>query len=69
MASITCQIGIPMGIRHTFSQTRLQPLLIPSSSIRRTLPLPWRLEFRLALSNGEGVYPCSTWVEMLTVYV
>ena len=27
------------------------------------------IKFRLALSNGEGVYPCSTWVEMLTVYV
>lgn len=58
MASITChsQIGIPMGIRHTFSRIRLQPLLIPASLLRRTLPLPCKLEFRLAC-DGEGVYP------------
>ena len=56
MASITCQIGIQMGIRRTFSRTRLQPLLVPASSGRHTLPLPWRLEFRLAC-DGEGVYP------------
>lgn len=56
MASITCQFGIPMGIRHTFSRIQLQPQLVPSSSLRHTLPLPWRLEFRLAC-DGEGVYP------------
>lgn len=61
MASITCQIGIQMGIRRTFSRIRLLPQPIPASSGRHTLPLPWRLEFRLAC-DGEGVYPCSTWV-------
>ena len=39
MASITCKIGIQMGIRHKFSQTRLQPQLVPSSFPRYTLPL------------------------------
>lgn len=39
MASITCQTGIQMGIRHMFSQIRLQPLLIPASLLRHTLPL------------------------------
>lgn len=62
MASITCQTGIPMGIRHMLSQIRLQPQLVPASSGRHTLPLPWRLEFRPTFGNGEGVYPCSTWV-------
>ena len=51
MASITCQIGIRMGIHQTFSRIRLQPLLIPSSLIHHTLPLSWRLEFRLALTE------------------
>ena len=54
MASITCQTGIPMGIRRTFSQTRLQPQLIPASSGRRTLPLPWRLSFALLLGTERA---------------
>lgn len=59
MASITCQTGIPMGIHHMFSRTRLQPRLIPASSGRHTLPLT--LEIRVSpCFEGEGVYPCNT---------
>lgn len=57
MASITCKIGIPMGIRHMFSRIRLQPLPIPSSSLRRTLPFTLKIRVSPCLLNGEGVYP------------
>lgn len=62
MASITCQIGIQMGIHHTFSRIRLQPLLIPSSSLRYTLPFTLKIRVSPCFLVGEGVYPCSTWV-------
>ena len=77
MASITCQsqIGIPMGIRHMFSQTRLQPLPIPSSSLRRTLPFtlkirvsPCFIERRRRLSLQHLGMKCFQFTyEMLTV--
>ena len=59
MASITChsQIGIQMGIHHTFSQTRLLPLLIPSSSLRHTLPFTLKIRVSPCFCDGEGVYP------------
>ena len=68
MASITChsQFGIPMGIRHMFSRTRLQPQLIPSLSHCRTLPLtlkirvsPW-FERRRRLSDSTWVLNVNT---------
>ena len=40
-----------MGIRHMLSQTLLQPLPIPASSRRHTLPLPWRLSFALLVER------------------
>ena len=58
MASITChsQIGIQLGIHHTFSRIRLLPLPIPSSLLRRTLP--FTLKIRVSpYFDGEGVYP------------
>lgn len=68
MASITCQTGIQMGIHHMFSQTRLQPLLIPASLLRHTLPFTLKIRVCLAC-DGEGVYPTALWYEMLTLYV
>lgn len=56
MASITFQIGIQMGIRRTFSRIRLQPQLVPSSSLRHTLPFTLKIRVSPCL-NGEGVYP------------
>ena len=71
MASITChsQIGIQMGIHHTFSQTRLLPLLIPSSSLRRTLPFTLKIRVSPCFIERRRRLSDSTWVEMLTVYV
>ena len=58
MASITChsQIGIQLDIRRTFSQTRLLLLLIPSSSLRCTLPFTLKIRVSPCF-DGEGVYP------------
>ena len=59
MASITCQsqIGIPMGIHHTLSQTLLLLLLIPSSYLHHTLPLTLKIRVSPCFCDGEGGYP------------
>ena len=44
-----------MGIRHTLSQTRLLLLLIPSSSLRHTLPFTLKIRVSPCF-DGEGVY-------------
>lgn len=71
MASITChsQIGIPMGIRRTFSRIQLLPQPIPASSGRHTLPLPWRLSFALLYRTEKALILAALGYEMLTVYV
>ena len=69
MASITCKIGIQMGIRHKFSQTRLLPQPIPSSSPHRTLPFTLKIRVSPCFLERRRRLSDSTWVEMLTVYV
>ena len=65
---LTChsQIGIQLGIRRMFLQTRLQPLLIPSSSHRHTLPFTLKIRVSPCF-DGEGVYPTARGYEMLTI--
>ena len=63
MASITChsQFGIPMGIHHTFSRTRLLLLLIPSSFLRRTLPFTLKIRVSPCFERRRRLSD-STWV-------
>ena len=62
MASITCQIGILMDIHHTFSQTRLQPQQVPSSSRRHTLPLTLKIRVSPCFVERRRLLSDSTWV-------
>ena len=71
MASITChsQIGILMGILRTFSRIRLQPLLIPSSSLRHTLPFTLKIRVSPCFERRRRLSFATLGYEMLTAYV
>ena len=69
MASITCKLEFRWAFAVRFHKLGFCLSQFLHHLFVVLFRLPCRLEFRLVLSNGEGVYPTALGYEMFPVYV